>query len=240
MDGAPAPVGAAPAVPGQAIAPGFAVVAVPPGRHEVALRFGPSGPRAGGAALSLAALLGAAGWLARRAGAAGGAAGGAGRGAGGGPGGAALLLGAGVGVAGVRLALPLLPPAPGAGDALLVADLAGAVAGGAPGARVAAPDGGALGPGAFADVRPLALLAADRPLRDAGPDARRWLYLHPPAGATAEVAVPPGGAWLQAGLALDPAAWGAPLGDGVRFVAEVAPLAGAGGGGRRRWCWTRR
>ncbi len=143
--------------------------------------------------------------------------------------GAALLLGA-VGVAGVRLALPLLPPAPGAGDALLVADLAGAVAGGAPGARVAAPDGGALGPGGFADVRPLALLAADRPLRDAGPDARRWLYLHPPAGATAEVEVPPGGAWLQAGLALDPAAWGAPLGDGVRFVAEVAPLTGPGAG----------
>ena len=224
--------GAAPAVPGQAIAPGFAVVAVPPGRHEVALRFGPSGPRAGGAALSLAALLGAAGWLARRGGRPGAPAG-LGRPGPRGRRGAlagALLLAAGVGVAGVRLALPLLPPAPGAGDALLVADLAGAVAGGAPGARVAAPDGGALGPGAFADVRPLALLAADRPLRDAGPDARRWLYLHPPAGATAEVAVPPGGAWLQAGLALDPAAWGAPLGDGVRFVAEVAPLAGPGAG----------
>ena len=79
-------------------------------------------------------------------------------------------------------------------------------------------------------MRPLALTAADRPLRDAGPDARRWLYLHPPAGATAEVDVPPGGAWLQAGLALAPEAWGAPLGDGVRFVAEVAPLAGPGAG----------
>ncbi len=30
--------------------------------------------------------------------------------------------------------------------------------------------------------------------------------------------------WLQGGLALDPAVWRAPTGDGVRFVAAVAPL----------------
>jgi hypothetical protein len=89
-------------------------------------------------------------------------------------------------------------------------------------------------------VRALAVTAPDRPLGDAGPDARPWLYLHPPAAATAEVVVPPGGAYLQAGLALDPAVWGAPLGDGVRFLATVRPLdgpdapdgpPGAGGGG---------
>jgi hypothetical protein len=97
---------------------------------------------------------------------------------------------------------------------------------------VAAPGGAALGPGAFADVRPLAVTAPDRPLGDAGPDARRWLYLHPPAAAEVEVAVPAAGAYLQAGLALDPQAWDAPLGDGVRFLATVRPLdapAGAAG-----------
>jgi hypothetical protein len=136
-------------------------------------------------------------------------------------------------VAGARTAAPLRAPRPGAGDALLVADLAGAVAAGR--GAVAAPGGGALGPDAFADVRPLAVAAPDRPLADAGPDARQWLYLHPPAAAEVEVAVPAEGAYLQAGLALDPRAWDAPLGDGVRFLATVRPLgpdaAGAAAGG---------
>jgi hypothetical protein len=140
---------------------------------------------------------------------------------------------AGAALLGGRTAAPLGPPRAGAGDALLVADLAGAVREGR--GAVAAPGGAALGPAAFADVRPLAVTAPDRPRGDAGPDARRWLYLHPPAAAEVEVAVPADGAYLQAGLALDPRAWDAPLGDGVRFLATVRPLdgpaAGAGGGG---------
>ncbi len=91
-------------------------------------------------------------------------------------------------------------------------------------AAVAAPDGGRLGLGGFVDVRPLGLTAPDRPLRDAGVDGRRWLYLHPPAQVSLALEVPAEG-YLQAGLALDPRAWEATLGDGVRFLATVRPLA---------------
>jgi hypothetical protein len=49
--------------------------------------------------------------------------------------------------------------------------------------------------------------------------------MHPPASLTLTVDLPQRAA-LQTGLALDPAAWDAPEGDGVRFVLEVAPLGG--------------
>ncbi|HEX2034739.1 MAG TPA: DUF6541 family protein, partial [Chloroflexota bacterium] len=55
VDGAPAAVRPAPWNGAQAIAPGFALVEVPAGRHRVGLRFGPDGPRLAGAAASLAA-----------------------------------------------------------------------------------------------------------------------------------------------------------------------------------------
>ena len=46
-----------------------------------------------------------------------------------------------------------------------------------------------------------------------------------------DLAVPGGGpVWLQSLLALDPRAWDAPQGDGVRFVATVTPLSGASPG----------
>jgi hypothetical protein len=45
-----------------------------------------------------------------------------------------------------------------------------------------------------------------------------------------DVALPPGReAWFQATLALDPAAWAAPSGDGVEYRVEVARLGGAPG-----------
>ena len=59
------PVSLAPAAPieSQAITPGFIVVEVPAGRHDVAIRFGPDGPRLVGAAVSLGMLAAAAAWL---------------------------------------------------------------------------------------------------------------------------------------------------------------------------------
>ncbi|MGH2367374.1 MAG: hypothetical protein ACRDI2_04170 [Chloroflexota bacterium] len=65
IDGRPVPLRPAPRIAAQAIAPGFILVDVPPGRHEVTIRFGPDGPRLAGAAISLATLLAAAGWLLR-------------------------------------------------------------------------------------------------------------------------------------------------------------------------------
>jgi hypothetical protein len=63
VDGRPVLLRPAPPIPEQAIQPGFILVDVPPGQHTVAIRFGPDGPRLMGAALSLATLLAAAGWL---------------------------------------------------------------------------------------------------------------------------------------------------------------------------------
>ena len=65
VDGKQVAVTAAPPINAQAIAPGFLLVAVPPGSHQVAIRFGPDGPRLAGAALSLATLLAAGVWLLR-------------------------------------------------------------------------------------------------------------------------------------------------------------------------------
>jgi hypothetical protein len=96
--------------------------------------------------------------------------------------------------AGARLARPLgPPPAPAAAAPaarVVVASLADEVRAGR--AAVAAPTGAALGPDRFLDVRPLAVRAQDRPLRDAGARPRRWLYAHPPAAVAVEVDVPRG------------------------------------------------
>src|SRR4029450_517512 len=58
------------------------------------------------------------------------------------------------------------------------------------------------------------------------PRTRRWLFAHAPAEVAVEVVVPRG-ALFQTSLALDPAAWEGPLGDGVRFVVGVTPVGGA-------------
>jgi hypothetical protein len=95
-------------------------------------------------------------------------------------------------------------------------------------ATVRSPTGASLGRERFVDLRFLTVRAGDRPLRDAGPRSRRWLYTHPPAEVAVEVDVPPG-AYFQTGMALDPAAWESPLGDGVGFVVAVTPLSGGRG-----------
>jgi hypothetical protein len=92
-------------------------------------------------------------------------------------------------------------------------------------ARIGSPSGAALGPDRFVDVRFLSLLAQDRPLRDAGARARRWLYTHPPADIEVDTRVPPGGLF-QTGIALDPRTWEAPLGDGVEVSVMLTPRGG--------------
>ena len=57
LDGQPAPVEVAPAVPEQQTAPGFIVLSVPPGEHTIGIAFGPSTRRLAGMAVSLVAVL---------------------------------------------------------------------------------------------------------------------------------------------------------------------------------------
>ena len=88
------------------------------------------------------------------------------------------------------------------------------------------PTGEDLGPERFLDVRPLTVLPADRPQRDAGPRTRRLLFAHAPAEVAVELTVPRG-ALFQSGLVLDPVAWEEAQGDGVRFLVGLTPLGGA-------------
>ena len=229
VDGRAVPVRATPWIPEQAISPGFLLVDVPAGRHRVAIRFGPSGPRLAGALLSLAAALGVGVALLRRRprGAGAGAASG-----GGVPWRPALggVLCAAVAVCTWRLLAPLGPPVSGGAAAepdALARGLTGAVLSGAAG--VDSPSGAILGRDRFVDVRYLAVRAGDRPLADAGPRSRRWLFAHPPTDVAVDVDVP-ADAYLQTGMALDPAAWEAPLGDGVEFTVTLTPLPGTGAG----------
>jgi hypothetical protein len=92
-------------------------------------------------------------------------------------------------------------------------------------AAVSSPTGNVLGPDRFVDVRYLAVQAQDRPLRDAGASRRRWLFTHPPTEVAVDLTLP-ADAYFQAGLALDPASWEAPLGDGVRYLVTVTPHGG--------------
>ncbi|HET7768584.1 MAG TPA: hypothetical protein VFN74_07390, partial [Chloroflexota bacterium] len=56
-------------------------------------------------------------------------------------------------------------------------------------------------------------------------DERRWLYMHPPSDVTLRARIPVR-AYLQTALAIDPAAWSQPVGDGVRFLVEANSGAG--------------
>ncbi len=218
VDDRPVPATPAPLIETQAIQPGFLLVAVPPGEHRVAIRFGPSGPRLAGATISLLGCLALAAWAltaAQRSTT---------------PrqrfvlGGAGLVIALGVFVVSVRLVLPLWPPPTGQPpQRIIVANLIEDVLAGQ--ATVQAPTGTALGPDRFLDVRYLSVLAQDRPLRDVGPRARRWLKMHPPAAVTVALTLP-ANAYLQTGIVLDPAMWEAPLGDGVRFIATITPAGG--------------
>ena len=67
VDDRPVPATPAPWIETQAIQPGFLLVEVPPGEHRVAIRFGPSGPRLVGAAITLLGCLALAAWTLRAA-----------------------------------------------------------------------------------------------------------------------------------------------------------------------------
>jgi hypothetical protein len=153
--------------------------------------------------------------------------------------GAALLAGAAAWVVPRRLARFTSPA-----TAEVVVNLTDAALAGR--AERRSPTGDALGPDRFLDVRPLTVLPADRPQRDAGPRTRRWLFAHPPAEIAVDLTVPRG-ALFQTALAVDPAVWEGDAGDGVRFVVGVRPEGGAestlldatvhprGRGEQRRW-----
>jgi hypothetical protein len=232
IDGRPVPAGVVPDLPAQAMRPGFLVVRVPPGAHEVAVRFGPDGLATGAAALSLATLVALGG-------AAGVVYGGRRRALG-----AVLLTAALLAAAGTWLVPRRLSRLTSPAKAEVVVGIADAALAGR--AELRSPSGAALGRDGFLDVRPLTVQPADRPQRDAGPRTRRWLFAHAPAEVAVELVVPRG-ALFQTSLALDPAAWEGPLGDGVRFVVGVTPVGGAeslvldatvhprGRGEQRRW-----
>ena len=218
VDDHPVPATPAPWIETQAIQPGFLLVEVPPGEHRVAIRFGPSGPRLVGATSTLLGWLALAAWalitarrsttprqrLARGA--------------------ASLVITLAVIIVGARLLLPLWPPpADQPQQRILVSNVIEDLLAGR--TTVHSPTGAALGHDRFLDVRYLAVLAQDRPLRDVGPRARRWLKMHPPAAVTITLTLPQN-AYLQTGIVLDPAMWQAPLGDGVRFVATITPAGG--------------
>ena len=218
VDDHPVPATPAPWIATQAIQPGFLLVEVPPGNHRVAIRFGLSGPRLVGATITLLGWLALAAWaltaarrrttprqrLALR--------------------GVSFVIALGVIVVSVRLLLPLWPPpAEHPQQRLLVTNVIEDLLAGR--TTVHSPTGAALGHDRFLDVRHLSVLAQDRPLRDVGPRARRWLKMHPPAAVAITLTLPQN-AYFQTGIVLDPAMWQAPLGDGARFVATITPAGG--------------
>ena len=231
VDGRGVPAAVVPELPQQALRPGFLQVDVPPGDHEVTLRFRPRALDLGAAALAAGAVLllvllppgrrARAGRLLLVAG------------------GAVLIAAAGAWVVPRRLARFTSPA-----TAEVVVNLTDAALAGR--AELRSPSGPALGPDRFLDVRALTVLPADRPQRDAGPRTRRWLFAHPPAEIAVDLTVPRG-ALFQTALAVDPAAWEGELGDGVRFLVGVRPEGGnetllldatvhpRGRGEQRRW-----
>jgi len=213
VDGLPVAVRPQGEVEGSGVAPGYLLVDVGPGRHEVAVWFGPTLPRLAGDTVSFLAILGllwatsrhGGGWL------------------------VTLVVGAVTIVLGGILAtevLTLRSPARGTPEReRIVTDVIGSMRSGT--AVMSSPTGSALGPGAFLDtgwltVRP----PPGRPVQVGL--TRQWLYMHPPGRVTVRL-TPPEGAVFQAGLALRPDSWETPEGDGVHFVVEVVPVDGPGG-----------
>jgi hypothetical protein len=226
VDGVPVDLRPAPVVAVQAFEPGFILVPVPEGEHRVTLRFGPDGPRAAGAAISVVGALVVAGLL----------------------GGVAVRSGLSLRVAIAPIIIGLVMSATIGGLATwratrmpggmfswldpvlaprVVESVADAVLEGR--ARVESPTGAERGPGKYVDIKPLAVRAQDKPLRDAGIAFRRLLFMHPPAAVSVDIDVPVARngerAYLQTAIAIDPEVWSASLGDGVRFtvVASARP-----------------
>ena len=213
VDGLPVALRPQGEIEGSGVAPGYLLVDVGPGRHELAVWFGPTLPRLAGDTVSFLAILGllwatsrhGGGWL------------------------VTLVVGAVTIVLGGILAtevLTLRSPARSTPEReRIVTDVIGSMRSGT--AVMSSPTGSALGPGAFLDtgwltVRP----PPGRPVQVGL--TRQWLYMHPPGRVTVRL-TPPEGAVFQAGLALRPDSWETPEGDGVHFVVEVVPVDGPGG-----------
>ena len=219
VDGARVDVQAATEVPGSGVTPGWLTLAIPPGRHEVAVWFGATWPRLLGDGVTCVtlALIGFA--LARE------WRGGASR-----PVGTTLVMAGLLVLATWNLGAEALtvraPTATSPATERVVLDVVEAVRRGD--ASLQSPSGARLGPDAFLDagwldVRP----PPGRPIQVG--TGRRWLYMHPPSRAAVRVRVPAGGAVLQSGIAIRPDAWEVPEGDGVHFIVEVTPMDGTGG-----------
>lgn len=213
VDGDRVDVQAATEVPGSGVTPGWLTLAIPPGRHEVAVWFGATWPRLLGdtvtcVTLALAGLALMRDWQR----------------------GASRPVGTMIAVAGFLLAATWnlgsealtvrAPASTSPATERVVLDVVEAVRRGD--ALLQSPSGARLGPDAFLDagwldVRP----PSGRPVQVG--TGRRWLYMHPPSRAAVRVRVPAGGAVLQSGVAIRPDAWDAPEGDGVHFVVEVSP-----------------
>jgi hypothetical protein len=219
VDGARAGVQAATEVPGSGVTPGWLTVAVPPGRHEVAIWFGATWPRLLGDAVTCVtlALIGLALLREWRRG-------------GSGPAGTTITVAVLFLVAIWNLGAEALtirtPTAATPITERLVLDVVEAVRRGD--ALLQSPTGARLAPNAFLDagwldVRP----PLGRPVQVG--TGRRWLYMHPPSRVAVRVRVPADGAVFQSGIAIRPDAWEVPEGDGVYFVAEVTPADGIEG-----------
>ena len=218
VDGVRVDIRAATEVPGSGVTPGWLTVAVPAGRHEVAVWFGATWPRLLGDAVTCVtlALVGRAlvrEW--RR--------------------GALRLVGTTLVVAGLLVvatwnlgseALTIgAPAAASPATERVVLDVVEAVRRGD--ASLGSPSGARLGLDAFLDIGWLDVRPpSGRPVQVG--TGRRWLYMHPPGRVSVRL-TPPQGAVFQAGLALRPDSWETPEGDGVHFVVEVVPVDGPGG-----------
>jgi len=202
VDGRPAAVAPAPYDERLQASLGYMVVQVPAGMHRVEVRFGPTTVRLAASLVSAGAAASLLAWWAltvtrvrrpqlRAAG-------------------AMVAAGAGLAAAAIVQLQAMAPQAAApAGTARVIADIAGTVRSGH--AATAAPNGsgaGVLPP--FLDVQ----------FEEVAREQRRWLYMHPPSRVSIRLRVPPQ-AYLQAGLALDPATWTADVGDGVRFLVEA-------------------
>jgi len=244
LDGASAEIRPAQRVESQQASLGFMVVEVPPGEHIVTLAFGPTPLRLAAEALLIVTLVTTAvlvartlpvreAWRRRVAG---------------------TFLAIGVLAGGIiawRTAVPAFARASavsqesarsaqpvgwqaavgltGTAHSAGLLNLADEAVGGR--AQLLSPSGSLLGTDAFEDVRYLTVTDEVDPERgEAAVSRRRWLYMHPPSSESVEIRLPDvPGLELETALALDPAMWSAPTGDGVRFLATVTPLDAAGG-----------
>ncbi|HEV2126961.1 MAG TPA: 6-pyruvoyl-tetrahydropterin synthase-related protein, partial [Chloroflexota bacterium] len=230
LDGREVTPGLAPRDPHLGIAPGFMTVDVPAGEHRVQIAFGPTPIRTASAVVSVLTLAGLGWWLAVRT-----------------PLPSPLPQGerersaltrettlsraarrnrahlklllclapaALFGLAAGHDALrPLLraPVRPGPADMRLAASLMELTRNGQ--VTISSPSGASLGP--FVNLQQMRIGGRERP----------WLYMHPLSSVSTMLDLPPRAAF-QAGLGVDPRAWSAETGDGVRFVVEVTPAGG--------------